>query len=193
MLAVLKDHGCEPLEGKTILEIGCGNGDWVRDFVQWGATPDKVYGVDLLGDRIRAAQRLNPNIHYVTANAEALDFPDDQFDIVIFATCLTSVQDGEMKQRIAREALRVLRSDGMILWYDFRFDNPWNPDVKGIRKKEIMEMFGNCSYCFHLVTLLPPLARALAPTSWLACEILARIPFLKTHYLVVMKKGGATN
>ena len=86
------------------------------------------------------------------------------------------------------DILRVVKIGGIILWYDFRFDNPWNPDVKGIEKKEIKELFGDCDYNFNLTTLLPPLTRRLVPLSLLACELLAKIPFLKTHYLVVIKK-----
>jgi len=193
VLALLKHYGCEKLQSKRILEIGCGGGRWLRDLIQWGAAPDRLYGIDLLEDRIKAAQQLNSNIHYATDNAEELDFPDKHFDIVLLATCLTSVLDQRMKRRIAAEALRVLRDDGMVLWYDFRYDNPRNPDVKGIKKKEIMELFGDCTCHFTLVTLAPPITRVLAPISWLGCEMLARIPFLKTHYLVVVRKGAQGN
>jgi hypothetical protein len=93
-----------------------------------------------------------------------------------------------MKRRISSQALRVLKDSGMILWYDFRYNNPANPDVKGIAKNEIKELFGRCVYDFNLVTLAPPIARILAPVSWLACEMLSKLSFLKTHYLAVIKK-----
>jgi ubiquinone/menaquinone biosynthesis C-methylase UbiE len=189
MLDLLKQHGCEHLSSKTILEIGCGGGEWIRDFIQWGAAPEHIYGIDLLEDRISVARRLNPNVHYAAANAEQLEFPDKHFDIVLLATCLTSILDSGMKRRIALEALRVLRDEGMVLCYDFRYDNPKNPDVKGIKKRELMELFGDSTYDFRLVTLAPPLAQRLAPISWVACEILAGIPFLRTHYFVVIRKG----
>jgi hypothetical protein len=42
------------------------------------------------------------------------------------------------------------------------------------------------------VTLIPPLARALAARSWMLCELLETIPLLRTHELVVLvKPGGA--
>ena len=52
------------------------------------------------------------------------------------STCFTSILDQEMKKSIAREVLRVLKDEGIILWYDFRYNNPKNPDVKGIEKKK---------------------------------------------------------
>ncbi|MFZ3099916.1 MAG: class I SAM-dependent methyltransferase [Minisyncoccales bacterium] len=188
LLDLLHRQGFRSLKKMKILEVGCGNGGWLRDFVQWGAHSENLYGIDLLKDRIEEAKKINPNFNFLCANAEKLDFDDKSFDIVIVATCFTSILDAKMKKNIAREILRVVKIGGIILWYDFRFDNPWNPDVKGIEKKEIKELFGDCDYNFNLTTLLPPLARRLAPLSLLACELLAKIPFLKTHYLVVIKK-----
>ena len=40
---------------------------------------------------------------------------------------------------------------------------------------------------FNKVTLAPPIARKLAPISWLAYYLLEKIPFLQAHYLVVDK------
>jgi len=188
LLDLLHRQGFRSLKKMKILEVGCGNGGWLRDFVQWGAHSENLYGIDLLKDRIEEAKKINPNFNFLCANAEKLDFDDKSFDIVIVATCFTSILDAKMKKNIAREILRVVKIGGIILWYDFRFDNPWNPDVKGIEKKEIKELFGDCDYNFNLTTLLPPLTRRLAPLSLLACELLAKIPFLKTHYLVVIKK-----
>ncbi|HEX9633238.1 MAG TPA: hypothetical protein VGA02_12320 [Gemmatimonadales bacterium] len=41
------------------------------------------------------------------------------------------------------------------------------------------------------ITLAPPLVRTVARRSWLAAYLLARIPFLRTHYLGVIRKGTA--
>lgn len=191
LLELLKRHGFEHLKDKYILEIGCGGGGWLRDFVQWGADPDRLYGIDLLENRIRVAQRLSPNFHYAVENAEHLGFGDQFFDLVLLATCLTSVLDTAVRSHIAQESLRVLRHGGIVVWYDFRCNNPSNPDVKGIGRKEIRNLFGNLQYDFSLVTLAPPIARVVAPVSWLACELLAKLHFLKTHYLVIIKKTSA--
>lgn len=108
----------------------------MRDFIQWGARPENLYGIDLLEDRIKKAKEINPNINFICGNAKNLDFPDKNFDIVLQSTCFTSILDQEMKKSIAREVLRVLKDEGIILWYDFRYNNPKNPDVKGIEKKK---------------------------------------------------------
>jgi hypothetical protein len=83
--------------------------------------------------------------------------------------------------------LRVLKDGGLILWYDFCYDNPRNPDVRGIGKREIIKLFPNCRFDFHRVTLLPFLSRALAPKSWLLCYLFERLVLFNTHYLVVIR------
>jgi len=163
-------------------------GGQLREFVQWGAKPENLYGIDLLKDRIKKAKEINPNINFICDNAENLDFPDKNFDIVLQSTCFTSIFDLEMKKSIAKEMLRVLRDEGIILWYDFRYNNPKNPDVKGIEKKEIKGLFSACRYDFNLIILAPLIVRKLAPISLFLCEILGKIPFLRTHYLAVIKK-----
>jgi len=53
-------------------------------------------------------------------------------------TVFTSILDISMKQSIAGEMLRVLKPDGIILWYDYYRNNPMNPDVRGVKKREIV-------------------------------------------------------
>src|SRR5438445_10103119 len=60
VLRLLARHSVLPLRDKRMLEIGCGTGYWLREFVKWGADAAGVTGVDLLRDRIAAARRLCP-------------------------------------------------------------------------------------------------------------------------------------
>jgi ubiquinone/menaquinone biosynthesis C-methylase UbiE len=156
--------------------------------MKYGADPNKLYGVDLLEENVTRANVLSPHLNIVVGNAERLDFDEASFDIVIQNTVFTSILDIQMKQNIAKEMLRVVKDNGIIIWYDLRYNNPRNPDVKGIKSKEIISLFPNCSFEFQKITLAPPLARKLAPYSWLLCYLLEKIPFLRTHYLVVIRK-----
>jgi tRNA G46 methylase TrmB len=60
LIELLLRHDCAPLDSKKILEIGCGSGDHLRDFVKWGARPENVTGVELLSDRVAEAVCLLP-------------------------------------------------------------------------------------------------------------------------------------
>jgi hypothetical protein len=83
---------------------------------------------------------------------------------------------------------RVLRPGGAVLSYDFRFQGR-NPAVKAIHPREIRALFPEGTFMHRRVTLAPPIARRLARWSWLACELLHVIPWLRTHDLVLIQKA----
>jgi len=191
LLATLQRHGMAALDSKQILEVGCGNGHWLREFIKWGAQPENLAGIDLLPDRIAQASRLSaPGVLLTCGSASQLDFADGSFDIVLQATVFTSILDSELKMQLAREMIRVLKPNGVVLWYDFRFNNPRNPDVRGIERAEITRLFSGCRVVLERVTLAPPLSRALAPYSRLGVYLLSSIPWACSHYLGTIQKLG---
>jgi len=142
----------------------------------------------LLEDRIEKAKYLSPNINFTCGNAANLPYADKFFDIVMQFTMFTSILDSLMKQRIAREMLRVLKPHGIILWYDYHVNNPRNPDVRGLKKKEIYQLFPDCKIYLKRITLASPISRLIAPYSYLLCYMLESMKFFNTHYLGIMKK-----
>jgi SAM-dependent methyltransferase len=177
------------LEKARILEVGCGTGSWLREFVRWGARPENIFGIDLVPERIAAARCLCPSA--VTLKCQdATDLRDItcRFDIVLQSTVFTSILDPQMKRQIAREMLRVLNPEGMIVWYDFRVNNPINPDVRGIKKKEIEELFSGCNLRLEKLTLAPPLGRPIARMSRTLYRVASTIKPLCTHYLGIIRK-----
>ncbi len=154
---------------KKIVDVGCGTGWALREVVKYGATPENLCGIDLLPNVIEEAKRISPNIDFRFGNAEALPFGNEAFDIVMQFTMFTSILHHRMKQNIAKEMLRILKSDGIALWYDYFISKPTNRDVKGIGKREIIRLFPNCTFDFNKVTLAPPITRAIGPYSFLLC------------------------
>ncbi len=190
VLALLKRNDFETLESKKILEVGCGAGEWLLDFVKWGARPENITGIDLLANRVSKARRLcAPGVRFERASAAELPFFDGIFDLVLQSTVFTSILDPDLKRRVAAEMMRVVKPAGFILWYDYHVNNPWNPDVRGVKRREIKRLFPSCRVELKRITLVPPLARFLAPYSYLACCLLEKFPPLCTHYLGVIRKG----
>jgi SAM-dependent methyltransferase len=189
VIEVLERHGYADLSKTRICEIGCGTGYWLREFVKWGSPPQNLVGLDLLPERVAEARVLcPPGVRIETGSAANLTFPAGTFDLVLQSTVLTSVLDADLKRQIAQEMLRVMKHDGHILWYDYMVNNPWNPDVRGISKKEIARLFPGCRIDLHRITLVPPLCRWLGRYSWLACHLLERLRIFNTHYLGVISK-----
>jgi ubiquinone/menaquinone biosynthesis C-methylase UbiE len=190
-LALLAREGFAPLADRRILEVGCGLGNWLRDFVDWGAAPRNLAGIDLLPDRVAAARALcPPAVTLLAGSAAQLPFADDAFDIVLQATVFTSILDASFRRRAAAELLRVVRPGGIVLWYDFHAHNPRNADVRGVTRAEIAALFPACDITLERITLAPPLSRALAPVARPLCTILGRIPLLCTHHLGAIRKRG---
>lgn len=185
---LLERTGCLPLGGKQILEVGCGTGGNLASLISLGATRGNLTGVDLLADRIERARQAHPGITFHTANAEALPFADGAFDVVLVFTVFSSILDRVMAGNVAREINRVLRAGGAVIWYDFRWNSPFNPAVRGISDRAVRRLFPGFAPAMVTLTLLPPLARRLGFLTRPLYPILAALPFLRTHYLGILRK-----
>jgi len=170
-----------------VLDLGCGEGHHLAKFVSQGVNPANLIGIDLLSARVASAKFRFPNLHFMNGDAAMLPLADAQIDLALQFTVFSSILDAPMKRRVAQEILRVLKPNGLVLWYDYRL-NPTNSQTRGIDKNEIRNLFFGCEYLFQRLTLAPPLLRALAPRSWLLCALLSQIDFLKTHYFAVIRK-----
>lgn len=131
-----------PLHAARLLEVGCGSGFWIREFIKWGVSPENAFGVDLLADAIAEAHRLSPpGVSFRRGNVINIEFPDESFDLVVQSMVFTSVLDPQLRICLAKEMLRVARRGGLIIWYDFHVNNPKNCDVQGIKKKKSFSSF----------------------------------------------------
>jgi SAM-dependent methyltransferase len=99
-----------PLEGRAILDVGCGLGAYVGAFRRYS---QDVHGVDIDGEKIMEAGRHLPNL--CVAPAEALPYRDGTFDVVLSHEVIEHVRDD--RQAVA-EAVRVLRQPGgrLVIW-----------------------------------------------------------------------------
>lgn len=189
MLRTLREIGPDRVAKMKILDVGCGSGYWLSQFARWGARPENLAGIDLLPARIEQALALCPRgCDLRCRNAERLPFGNDSMDLVFQATAFSSILDSNLKRAVATEMLRVLKPAGIILWYDFFPDNPWNPDVRGIRKSEIHQLFPRCEIKLRRLTLAPPLARIVARFSPAFLIALSELRFLCTHHFAVIRK-----
>jgi ubiquinone/menaquinone biosynthesis C-methylase UbiE len=187
-LALLARELSAPISTLRILDVGCGTGNWLMDVVRWGAAPENVFGVELLADRVATARRLAaPGVTVTQGDISMLAHPDASFDVVIQSTVFSSILDEARRRRTATEMRRVVRPNGIIVWYDFHVDNPRNTDVRGVPQPEIRALFPGCAIRMERITLAPPISRAVAPFSTHGCELLSLLPFLRTHTLAAIR------
>src|SRR5260221_1249997 len=104
--AVLSELG--PWRGRTLLDIGCGAGDFVGMVGGLGA---KASGLDASAPLIEIAQARNPTARFRVGDMQHLPFPDATFDVV---TAFNSLHFAADPARTIAEAIRVTRLGGRI-------------------------------------------------------------------------------
>jgi SAM-dependent methyltransferase len=185
--SVLREADLVPMTGLKILDVGCGYGHFLALLRGLGAAPSDLHGIDLLPERIELARSRHPDLDFAVGNGEELPYPHEMFDLVLLFSVLTSILDPRVQVNLAAEARRVLRPGGAILWYDLRYDNPWNPHVRGLRRREIRCLFPDLFPALETATLLPPLARRLGRFTPVLYPLLVRLPLLRTHQLGLLR------
>jgi len=107
---------CEPLAGKAVLDLGCGEGYCSRMLAQRGA---RVQGLDLSPRMIelaRTAEQAQPlGIRYDTADAATVDLGEASVDLVV-AVFLFNYLDVAQMRRTMANVHRMLRPGGSFVF-----------------------------------------------------------------------------
>lgn len=188
MASMLRADGLHSLAGLRILDLGCGRGATLRQYLEYEADVSRLWGIDLLPSFAEQARCASPGLQILCGTATDLPFHDRTFDFVSQFMLFTSVLDAEVKQRIAREIKRILVPGGRLLWYDFAFNNPGNPDVRGIGLREVRQLFPGFSIKHRKITLAPPLGRAIGRFGPTVYYLASKLRPLCTHYFCLLKK-----
>ena len=167
-----------------ILEIGAGEGKNINFFKQIGIPSKNIMANELISNRIKRLKDAHPDIHLLEGNALNIQ-KVGPFDIIMQSLVFTSILDQSFRNKLANKIFELLKPNGIILWYDFVYNNPKNPDVLGVSKNEIRYLFPGASISFYRVTLAPPIGRRIGKLYNLV-NFLA--PFFRTHVIAVIKK-----
>jgi SAM-dependent methyltransferase len=179
--------------GVTILDVGCGSGGDLQHIAEeFNQLRPMLHGVDLLPDRIEQARKVLPHATLRVAGGEQLEYDDRFFDVVLAATVFSSILDGDLACRMASEMTRVAGNSGVILCYDMRYPNPWNPHVRPIRRRDLRDLFPRARMQLTPVTLLPPLARSLGNLTATAYRPLHAVRLLRSHYLAEIRPNQSS-
>ena len=110
ILDQIKKHGLYNSDTK-VLDVGCGAGFLSNELAKEGL---QVTGVDLSEESLKVAQKYDETkkVHYQTADAYKLPFPDHSFDVLTAMDFLEHVEDPKL---VIKEFSRVLKPNGVFI------------------------------------------------------------------------------
>jgi SAM-dependent methyltransferase len=97
------------IEGRRVLDVGCGQGLYTRELARRGAV---AVGVDFNVGALREAKRAGGHFHAVRADARYLPFRADAFEMVVSIEVLSHI-DPQIRQGVLADIGRVLEAGGV--------------------------------------------------------------------------------
>lgn len=189
IIRLINIFGLQPVENKRVLEIGCGSGSNLLDLIRIGFHPENLVGNELLEERaVIARNRLPAATTIMLGDAAEIDIRSGSFDMVYQSTVFTSLLDDDFQQKLADRMWMLVKPGGGILWYDFIYNNPSNPDVKGMPLRRVRELFPKGQFTVRRLTLAPPISRRVSRIHPSLYTLFNLLPFLRTHILCWIQK-----
>lgn len=125
----------ENIDGKRILDVGCGRGVESVVCAKYGAN---VTGVDISEEAIRIARKVSEvngvydRCEFSVQNVQNMEFEDEKFDIVFCNAVLHHIMKYE---GIIKEMVRVLKSDGKMVFGDSLRRNPVYNFLRDVKRR----------------------------------------------------------
>jgi len=146
--AVLASLGCgNPTalasleEGEVVLDLGSGGGIDVLLSAKRVGPRGKAYGLDMTDEMLELARRNAEeagaeNVEFLKGEIESIPLPDESVDVII-SNCVINLSGD--KQRVLREAFRVLKPGGRFAVSDVVVRGEIPPDIR-----RSMELWVGC-------------------------------------------------
>lgn len=109
---LLRETG--PVEGRRVLDVGCGVGRWTRLLSGMGA---EVYGIDLQPETLADDRKRLPGCRFFEMSADAIGFADASFDMASSVTVVQHMPPA-VQSAALREVRRVLRPGGWFIFLE---------------------------------------------------------------------------
>ena len=152
-------QGAELKEGMTVLELGCGTGEYTKEFAEEKV---QLVSLDISPEMVKVARSKTGNsVKYIVSNAEHLPFKDGVFDSVLGNAILHHFPDlstallevGRIKTQRARIVFREpnLYNPGKFFAFGipilrlFR-KNRWSPSEKVFSRSFIKKLLEKTGY-----------------------------------------------
>jgi ubiquinone/menaquinone biosynthesis C-methylase UbiE len=141
-------------DGLIIADFGCGHGYFSLPLAKKVGQYGKVFALDVLPEALeevnsRAKLEGIQNIESKRCNLEkegGSKLPDSSCNMVLVANLLFQTEDDE---KVIREAKRVLKPEGKLVFIDWRPDVSLGPQGKRVKPEEIKELLLKENFSFE--------------------------------------------
>ena len=182
----------DPLRNR-VLDVGCGDGASLNDFLRVGFRSQNLYGIDFQEERIIEGKRKYPSLKLFWGDATALAFDRESFDLVFESTMFIHSVNDDVSEKIAAEMVRVTKVGGHLLLRDWRYARRGSPVHKALSQSRIEKLFRidrETRLCASYPgSLIPPVGRFLSryiPSIYFAVR--AALPFLVGQRITILQK-----
>lgn len=140
--------------GMCVLDVGCGTGALLKRLCE--ESNIDAHGIDADASMIAVAKRQCPDCSFQQSPSEKIPFADGSFDVLTACMAYHHFSD---KAGFAREAVRVLKPDGVLYIADPKFPLAIRKGLNGILRlfnvvgefltaREIADRFSECGFVF---------------------------------------------
>lgn len=146
---LLMSNGVMDVANLKVLDCGCGDGQTLRKFIDLGADPENLTGIDVNQESIDLAKKLSsPYINFLVSHADELKFPDESFDLILLNGVLQLITTDNLRKNITNELQRVLMKKGFIIVTDVIYQVNYKDENlvhSPINQDLLSAYFQNCS------------------------------------------------
>lgn len=178
----LRASGLDPATAR-LLEVGCGGGANLHQLLTLGFKPENLVGNDLLDAHAAVARASLPAAVQVHAGDASVLGLEGSFDVVMASTVFSSILDDGFQAALAAKMWGWVKPGGGVLWYDFTYNNPQNPDVRGVPLARVRDLFPAGQVTAWRVGLAPPVRRLVTRVHPQLYTMFNLTPALRTHVL----------
>jgi hypothetical protein len=114
--------------------------------------------------------------------------PKASYDIVYVSTVSSSILGENFQELLAQCLWSLVTPGGNVLWYDFVYNNPKNPDVRDVNLNPIGRLFLDGELRSRRVTLAPPISRLVVKLHRQLYTFLIVSPFFAPIFFATFRK-----
>jgi cyclopropane fatty-acyl-phospholipid synthase-like methyltransferase len=165
----------------SVVDFGCGWGELLVWFAELGVRQENLTGIELLPGRLDVVRKKLPGAHLIEGDASRVTLPS-RFDFACSFTVFSSILDDAMRSNLAQSLRSALKPTGAVVWYDFRYPNPWNSHTLAMTRSRVSKLFPGFGLHLETVTLIPQIARTVGRNERIH-HLLSWLPVMRSHYI----------